>query len=58
MMERKQDEMPGALIIISGPSGVGKTTICKQLVRRLDAFLSVSVTTRREPVVSVTTVSG
>lgn len=38
--------MPGSLIIISGPSGVGKTTICKQLVRRLDAFLSVSATTR------------
>ncbi len=38
--------MPGVLVIISGPSGVGKTTICKQLVHRLDAFLSVSATTR------------
>src|SRR5438477_6893826 len=38
--------MPGVLVIISGPSGVGKTTICKQLMRRLDACLSVSATTR------------
>ncbi len=38
--------MSGILVIISGPSGVGKTTICKQLTERLDAFLSVSTTTR------------
>lgn len=38
--------MPGVLLSISGPSGVGKTTICKHLVERLDAFLSVSATTR------------
>lgn len=38
--------MAGTLLIISGPSGVGKTTVCKELVRRLDAFLSVSATTR------------
>jgi guanylate kinase len=37
----------GKLIIISGPSGVGKSTITGQLIRRLeDAYLSVSVTTR------------
>ncbi len=40
--------MPGVLVIISGPSGVGKTTICKRLTERLDAFLSVSATTRRQ----------
>ncbi len=34
------------LVIISGPSGVGKSTICKQVVEKLDAFLSVSSTTR------------
>jgi guanylate kinase len=39
-------EAQGTLVIISGPSGVGKTTICRRLVDRLDAFLSVSVTTR------------
>lgn len=39
--------MAGVLLIVSGPSGVGKTTICKRLVERLDAFLSVSATTRR-----------
>lgn len=38
--------MKGVILIISGPSGVGKTTICKQLAKRLNAFLSVSVTTR------------
>lgn len=34
------------MLVISGPSGVGKTTICKRLVERLDALLSVSATTR------------
>lgn len=36
----------GKLVIISGPSGVGKSTICRQVVERLDAFLSISATTR------------
>lgn len=36
----------GKLVIISGPSGVGKSTICKQVVEKLNAFLSVSATTR------------
>jgi guanylate kinase len=36
------------LIIISGPSGVGKTTICQQVVDRLGAFLSISSTTRSQ----------
>ena len=37
----------GRIVIISGPSGVGKSTICKEVVRRLeDVYLSVSVTTR------------
>lgn len=38
----------GIIVVISGPSGVGKGTICKELVKRLDdACLSVSVTTRQ-----------
>jgi guanylate kinase len=37
----------GQLIIISGPSGVGKSTICRRLVKEYaEAALSVSVTTR------------
>jgi guanylate kinase len=37
----------GIIVVISGPSGVGKGTICKELVKRMaDACLSVSVTTR------------
>ncbi len=36
----------GKLVIISGPSGVGKSTICGRVVKALDAFLSVSATTR------------
>lgn len=39
--------MPGLLIVISGPSGTGKGTICKALIeRRPDVFYSVSATTR------------
>ncbi|MBO5955862.1 MAG: guanylate kinase [Clostridia bacterium] len=38
----------GVLYIISGPSGVGKGTICKALVaRRNDLSISVSATTRK-----------
>jgi guanylate kinase len=37
----------GKLVIISGPSGVGKSTICKELVKAgRNICLSVSVTTR------------
>ncbi|MHC4076794.1 MAG: guanylate kinase [Planctomycetota bacterium] len=35
------------VVIMSGPSGVGKSTICKEVVKRFDnVYLSVSVTTR------------
>jgi guanylate kinase len=38
----------GILYVISGPSGVGKGTICRQLVeKRTDLSVSVSATTRK-----------
>ena len=48
-MSNKQSSAAGSgglLVVVSGPSGVGKTTICRALVDRLDAELSVSATTR------------
>lgn len=36
----------GNLFIISGPSGTGKGTICNELLKNNDIYLSVSVTTR------------
>jgi guanylate kinase len=37
----------GKVVIVSGPSGVGKSTICEGVVKRLNnVYLSVSVTTR------------
>ena len=46
MTEHKRDQ--GKLIIISGPSGVGKSTIVRQLIEQCDLplELSVSATTR------------
>lgn len=42
------NESPGKgnVVVISGPSGVGKSTVCKRLCERLPARFSVSVTTR------------
>ncbi|MFZ9011742.1 MAG: guanylate kinase [Anaerohalosphaeraceae bacterium] len=42
------DSKKKKLVVISGPSGVGKSTICKQIVDRLNAFLSISSTTRAQ----------
>ena len=36
----------GKFIVISGPSGVGKGTICNKLLNELNAWYSVSSTTR------------
>lgn len=38
--------MEGMLIVLSGPSGAGKGTICKQLLKELDIEYSISATTR------------
>jgi len=47
MMMKQTETQKGKIVIVSGPSGVGKSTICKQIVKRLkNAHLSVSVTTR------------
>jgi guanylate kinase len=41
------NQSDGKLVIISGPSGVGKSTICRRLVKEYyNTALSVSVTTR------------
>jgi guanylate kinase len=43
----KAKDRGGKVVVVSGPSGVGKSTICKEAVNRLsNARLSVSVTTR------------
>lgn len=37
----------GKIVVLSGPSGVGKSTICRQAIEKIkDAYLSVSLTTR------------
>ena len=36
----------GKFIVVSGPSGVGKGTICDKLINELNAWYSVSSTTR------------
>ena len=42
-IEKKQNK----IIIISSPSGAGKTTICKYLLKKMkDIELSISYTTR------------
>jgi len=47
-MDKKKDTK-GRIVVVSGPSGVGKSTICKEVVRRKsDVWLSVSVTTREK----------
>ena len=45
-MDEEKHSAP-TLVVISGPSGVGKSSICKQVADKIrDCYLSVSVTTR------------
>ena len=38
----------GLLVVVSGPSGCGKGTICKELLKRnKDMSISISATTRK-----------
>lgn len=46
-MNKIHKDNRGVLIVISGPSGAGKGTICKALLEKHDdIFISVSATTR------------
>jgi guanylate kinase len=45
-MDGNKKNQPGVLLVISGPSGVGKTTITRQVEARLNGEFSVSYTTR------------
>ena len=45
-MKKKKDKK-GKLVIVSGPSGVGKSTVCREAAGRMkNVYLSVSVTSR------------
>jgi len=41
------EELPGILVVLSGPSGVGKTTVAERLKAKGGYTQSLSVTTRR-----------
>ena len=45
-MSDQSNHTPGFLVIISGPSGVGKSTLVNRLLPRIQAELSISKTTR------------
>ncbi len=45
-MKADMSVKPGALLVLSGPGGVGKSTVAKQLRERDEFWVSVSATTR------------
>lgn len=45
-MTKSAKQTEGLLLVISGPSGAGKTTIAREIERRMNGSFSVSVTTR------------
>ena len=46
-MSERKEQGQGQVVVISGPSGVGKGTICRALLSRLDRICtSISATTR------------
>lgn len=42
-----KEQTSGLLLVLSGPSGVGKTSIVHELLQRFDGVFSVSATTRQ-----------
>jgi guanylate kinase len=49
LSSQEQKPVKKQVIVISGPSGVGKSTICREIVKRIDnIYLSVSTTTRQK----------
>jgi guanylate kinase len=46
-MKSEHAVRPGRLLVLSGPGGVGKSTVAKQLRKMADFWVSVSATTRK-----------
>lgn len=45
-MAKKGEQLPGILVVLSGPAGVGKTTVAARLLEKPGYVRSVSATTR------------